>query len=193
MHAPRDVWWHDAVPRASHKHEAPALDAEHPLFILYTSGSTGQAQGRAAHDGRLPRVGTTLTASTVFDLKPEDVYWCTADIGWITGHSYVVYGPLSNGATVMLYEGAPNQPDPGRFWRSSSATASASSTPRPPPSAPSCAGATVARAHDLSSLRLLGTVGEPINPEAWMWYHRTIGGGAARSSTPGGRPRRARS
>jgi acetyl-CoA synthetase len=176
MHAPRDVWWHDAVPRASHKHEAPALDAEHPLFMLYTSGSTGRPKG-VLHTTAGYLVGTTLTARTVFDLKPEDVYWCTADIGWITGHSYVVYGPLSCGATVMLYEGAPNQPDFARFW--SIIERHGVSIFYTAPTAIRAfirAGDQFPRAHDLSSLRLLGTVGEPINPEAWMWYHRVIGG-----------------
>ena len=122
-------------------------------------------------------VGTYITTKWVFDLKEDDIYWCTADIGWVTGHSYIVYGPLQNGATVLMYEGAPNLPDCGRFWRSSRSTRSTSSTPRPPRSARSSSGASNGRTSTSSnSLRLLGTVGEPINPEAWMWYREVIGG-----------------
>ncbi len=176
MQAGRDLWWHDLVPRASSKHEAPALDAEHPLFMLYTSGSTGKPKG-VLHSTGGYLVGTTLTSKYVFDLRANDVYWCTADVGWITGHSYVVYGPLSAGATVMLYEGAPNQPDFSRFW--SVIERHGVTIFYTAPTAIRAfvkAGDQFPQAHDLSSLRLLGTVGEPINPEAWMWYHRVIGG-----------------
>ena len=171
----RDVWWHDAVDGASAKHEAPALDAEHPLFMLYTSGSTGKPKG-VLHTTAGYLVGTTLTSKYVFDLKDNDVYWCTADVGWITGHSYIVYGPLSNGATIMMYEGAPNYPDFGRLWdiverHGVTVFYTAPTAIR----AFIRAGDEFPNRHDLSSLRLLGTVGEPINPEAWRWYHQVIG------------------
>ncbi|MEQ8272823.1 MAG: acetate--CoA ligase [Deltaproteobacteria bacterium] len=172
----RDVWWHDAVGNASHRHEAQPMDAEHPLFMLYTSGSTGKPKGILHTTGGY-LVGTTLTSKYVFDLKDDDVYWCTADVGWITGHSYIVYGPLSNGATVMMYEGAPTFPDFGRFWdiverHRVSIFYTAPTAIR----AFIKAGDEFPKRHDLSSLRVLGTVGEPINPEAWIWYHEVIGG-----------------
>jgi len=172
----RDLWWHDHVPLASHKHEAPELDSEHPLFMLYTSGSTGKPKG-VLHTTGGYLVGATITAKYVFDLHPDDVYWCTADVGWVTGHSYIVYGPLSNGATVMLYEGAPNQPDFSRFW--SIIERHGVTIFYTAPTAIRAfikAGDQFPQKHDLSSLRVLGSVGEPINPEAWMWYHRVIGG-----------------
>ena len=172
----RDHWWHDTVDRASPAHEAPALDAEHPLFSLYTSGTTGKPKGILHTTGGY-QVGAYYTTRMVFDLRDEDVFWCTADIGWVTGHSYVVYGPLLNGATVLMYEGAPNQPGPDRFWDIIARWGVTVFYTAP----------TAIRAfmrwgdehpakHDLSSLRLLGSVGEPINPEAWMWYRRVIGG-----------------
>jgi acetyl-CoA synthetase len=157
-------------------HEAPALDAEHPLFILYTSGSTGKPKG-VMHTTGGYMVGTYLTSKYVFDLREDDTYWCTADIGWVTGHSYIVYGPLANGATVLMYEGAPNAPDPSRFWSIIERHGVTIFY-----TAPTAVRAFVkwgdhhVTKHDLSSLRLLGTVGEPINPEAWMWYRRVIGG-----------------
>ncbi|GGI85146.1 acetate--CoA ligase [Deinococcus wulumuqiensis] len=172
----RDLWWHDVVDRQSDRHEAAALDSEHPLFILYTSGSTGTPKG-VQHTTGGYMVSTYLTTQTVFDLRDDDIYWCTADIGWITGHSYSVYGPLLNGATVVMYEGAPNQPDWGRFWDIvqkhritilyTAPTAIRSFMQH---------GEEIPGRYDLSSLRLLGSVGEPINPEAWMWYYRVIGG-----------------
>jgi acetyl-CoA synthetase len=151
------------------------MDAEHPLFMLYTSGSTGKPKGILHTTGGY-LVGTTLTSQVVFDLRDDDVYWCTADVGWITGHSYIVYGPLSNGATVMMYEGAPNHPDFGRFWdiverHRVTIFYTAPTAIR----AFIRAGDELPNGRDLSSLRLLGSVGEPINPEAWMWYHRVIG------------------
>jgi acetyl-CoA synthetase len=171
----RDYWWHDLMRDASPECDPVELDSEHPLFILYTSGSTGKPKG-VLHTTAGYLLSTTLSARWVFDLKEEDTYWCTADIGWVTGHSYIVYGPLANGATTIMYEGAPNWPDEGRFWQMiEKYRVNIFYT------APTAIRAFIkwgdewpAR-YDLSSLRLLGSVGEPINPEAWMWYHRVIG------------------
>ncbi|HYC24181.1 MAG TPA: acetate--CoA ligase [Candidatus Bathyarchaeia archaeon] len=177
MAAGRDRWWHEEMLRASADCPAEALDAEHPLFILYTSGTTGKPKG-VVHTtgGYLTHVA--YSTKLVFDLKDEDTFWCTADIGWVTGHSYVVYGPLTNGATSLMYEGAPNHPRPDRIWE-----LVAKYRVNTLYTAPTLIRSVVkwgeewpAR-HDLSSLRLLGTVGEPINPEAWMWYQTKIGGG----------------
>ena len=173
----RDLWWHDLMADASADCPAVPLDSEHPLFILYTSGSTGKPKG-VRHGTAGYMLGAQLTSKWVFDLKEEDTYWCTADIGWITGHSYIVYGPLANGATTIMYEGAPNWPDPGRFWELvEKRRVSVFYT------APTAVRAFIKwgdewpAQYDLSSLRLLGSVGEPINPEAWIWYHEQIGGG----------------
>ncbi|MFK7601507.1 acetate--CoA ligase [Deinococcus sp. SM5_A1] len=176
MQEGRDVWWSEALAAATGEHEAVALDSEHPLFVLYTSGSTGKPKG-VLHTTGGYMVGTYLTMETVFDLKDDDVFWCTADVGWVTGHSYSVYGPLLNGATVMLYEGAPNHPDWGRFWdivqkHRVTILYTAPTAIR----ALMRQGDEIPGRYDLSSLRLLGSVGEPINPEAWMWYARVIGG-----------------
>jgi acetyl-CoA synthetase len=171
----RDVWWKEAWEGAPNYHRAKAFDAEHPLFILYTSGSTGKPKG-VLHTSAGYLLGAKLSAQHVFDLKENDRYFCSADIGWITGHSYVVYGLLANGATIFIYEGAPNQPEPDRFWQMIDRHGLTILYTAP----------TAIRAfmrwgdnyvlrHRLDSLRLLGTVGEPINPEAWMWYHRMIG------------------
>ncbi len=172
----RDHWWSDSMDQVSHDCPAEPLDAEHPLYILYTSGTTGKPKG-VVHTTGGYMVGTYLTTKYVFDLREDDVYWCTADVGWVTGHSYVLYGPLANGATVLMYEGAPNHPDVDRFWAMIDRwQVSVFYT------APTAIRAFVRwgeehpKKHDLSSLRLLGTVGEPINPEAWMWYRRVIGG-----------------
>jgi len=172
----RDFWWHEEQATASTDCAPAKLDSEHPLFILYTSGSTGKPKG-ILHTTAGYLLGAKLTSKYVFDLKDKDVYWCTADIGWITGHSYIVYGPLANGATLMMYEGAPNHPAPDRFWdiiekHKVSILYTAPTAIR----AFMKWGEEWPAKHDLSSLRLLGTVGEPINPEAWMWYHRVIGG-----------------
>ena len=174
--ADRDHWWHELMEDASADCKPAKLDAEHPLFVLYTSGSTGKPKGILhTTGGYLTHV--TTTAKAIFDLKEDDTYWCTADCGWITGHSYVVYGILANGATTLMYEGVPTHPGPDRFWdiierhRVSvfyTAPTAIRTFVR--------LGDEHPKKHDLSSLRLLGTVGEPINPEAWMWYHRVIGG-----------------
>jgi acetyl-CoA synthetase len=171
----RDVWYHDLMAQASPDCPAEHLDAEHPLFILYTSGSTGKPKG-VLHTTGGYMVNTYLTAKYVFDLHDSDVYWCTADVGWVTGHSYVVYGPLNNGATALMYEGAPNYPHPGRIWEIiAKHKVTILYTAPTAIRAFMRSGDEYPKAHDLSSLRLLGTVGEPINPEAWLWYHRVIG------------------
>ncbi len=175
MKGGRDRWWHELMEDADPECAAEALDAEHPLFILYTSGTTGKPKG-VVHTTGGYMVHTYITSKWIFDLKDEDTFWCTADIGWVTGHSYVVYGILANGATSMMYEGAPNFPEPDRLWQIidkygvtvfyTAPTAIRSSIKW---------GRDWPRKHRLTSLRLLGTVGEPINPEAWMWYHQEIG------------------
>ena len=175
MQPGRDHWWHELIETVDDNCPAEELDSEHPLFILYTSGTTGKPKGILhTTGGYLTQVA--LTTKLVFDLKDEDVYWCTADIGWVTGHSYVVYGPLANGATSLMYEGAPNHPNPDRFWQIiDKYKVNIFYT------APTAIRAFIkwgeqwVLKHNLSSLRLLGTVGEPINPEAWMWYHQIIG------------------
>jgi acetyl-CoA synthetase len=172
----RDAWWHETVAEAPPHHKAPPFDSEHPLFSLYTSGTTGKPKGILHTTGGYLTFAA-YTTKLVFDLKDDDIFWCTADIGWVTGHSYVVYGPLAIGATVVMYEGAPNQPGPDRFWELIAKWGVTVFYTAP----------TAIRAfmrwgdewpakHDLSSLRLLGSVGEPINPEAWMWYREQIGG-----------------
>ncbi len=173
----RDLWWHDALAGAADDCSAEPLPSETPLFILYTSGSTGKPKG-IVHTTAGYNLYVKKTSQWVFDLRDDDVYLRTADLGWVTGHSYVVYGPLSAGATTFMYEGAPIRPRKTAGGRSSSGTRSASCTPPPRPFAASSAGATTGwTRHDLSSLRLLGSVGEGINPEAWMWYHQKVGGG----------------
>jgi acetyl-CoA synthetase len=177
MQAGRDFWWHEMMETVDAACEAEELDSEHPLYILYTSGTTGKPKG-ILHTTAGYLLQCHLTTKWIFDLKEEDIYWCTADIGWVTGHSYVVYGPLSNGATVLMYEGAPNHPEPDRFWQIIERHGVNIFYTAP----------TAIRAfikwgehwplkHDLSTLRLLGSVGEPINPEAWMWYREIIGKG----------------
>ena len=177
MNPRRDHWWHAEMETASPKHVPKGFDSEHPLFILYTSGSTGKPKG-ILHTSGGYLTGTYSTCKYIFDMRDEDVYWCTADVGWITGHSYIVYGPLANGATQVMYEGAPNEPDFGRFWKMiEQHRVTIFYTAPTAIRAFIKAGDDFPAKHDLSSLRLLGSVGEPINPEAWHWYHVKIGGG----------------
>jgi acetyl-CoA synthetase len=172
---PRDVWWHDLVQGKEDTCEPTWVGAEHPLFILYTSGSTGKPKG-VQHSSAGYLLGAVLSMRWVFDYKPSDVFWCTADVGWVTGHSYITYGPLAVGATEVIFEGVPTYPDSGRFWKIiqdhrvtifyTAPTAIRSLIK---------SGGDLPKRYDLSSLRLLGSVGEPINPEAWMWYYTVVG------------------
>jgi acetyl-CoA synthetase len=177
MDPKRDLWWHDVVEGLPATCEPEWVDAEHPLFLLYTSGSTGKPKGiQHATGGYL--LGAKLTTQWVFDLRNEDVFWCTADVGWVTGHTYVAYGPLALGATIVLYEGGPTYPDGARFWKNCETHGVTVFYTAPTAiRALMKLGEALPARHDLSRLRLLGTVGEPINPEAWMWYHRVIGQG----------------
>src|SRR6188472_1018280 len=177
MEEDRDVWWHRELEYVDANCPPAALDSEHPLYLLYTSGSTGKPKGILHTTGGY-LVNVYCTTKYVFDIRDEDIFWCTADVGWVTGHSYIVYGPLANGGTVVMYEGAPNWPEPDRFWKIiEEYRVNILYT------APTAIRAFIrwgdewVAKHDLSSLRLLGTVGEPINPEAWMWYYKNIGGG----------------
>ncbi|MBI3147377.1 MAG: acetate--CoA ligase [Betaproteobacteria bacterium] len=175
--ASRDLWWHDLTAGLSDECEPTYVSAEHPLFILYTSGSTGKPKG-VQHSTGGYLLGAVMSMKWVFDIKSQDVFWCTADVGWVTGHTYVTYGPLAMGATEVIFEGVPTYPDAGRFWKMiqdhhvsifyTAPTAIRSLIK---------AGGDLPHNYDLSSLRILGTVGEPINPEAWMWYYNTVGGG----------------
>jgi acetyl-CoA synthetase len=171
----RDLWWHEELQHVDARSEAEPMDSEAPLFILYTSGSTGKPKG-ILHTTAGYLLYIKLTAKYVFDLREEDVYWCTADVGWVTGHSYVVYGPLANGSTSLMYEGAPNYPEPDRFWRIVEKYGVTILYTAPTAIRAFMKwGTEWPQKRDLSSLRLLGTVGEPINPEAWIWYNEIIG------------------
>ncbi len=177
MVAGRDKWWHELTAKEPETCEPEWVDAEHPLFLLFTSGSTGKPKG-VQHSSGGYLLHAILTMKWTFDIKPADVFWCTADIGWVTGHTYIAYGPLACGATEIVFEGVPTYPDAGRFWKTiqdhkvnifyTAPTAIRSLIK---------AGSDLPKKYDLSSLRILGTVGEPINPEAWMWYYNTVGGG----------------
>src|SRR5258707_3569000 len=177
MEEGRDVWWHRELEYVDANCPPAPHDSEDPLYLLYTSGSTSKPKGILHTTGGY-LVNVYCTTKYVFDIRDEDIFWCTADVGWVTGHSYIVYGPLANGATVVMYEGAPNWPEPDRFWRIIE-----ENRVNILYTAPTAIRAFIrwgdqwVKKHDLSSLRLLGTVGEPINPEAWMWYHKTIGHG----------------
>jgi acetyl-CoA synthetase len=179
MQQGRDVWWHDIVERQSDRHEPVPLDSEHMLYLLYTSGTTAKPKG-IIHTTAGYLLGTSYTHEMIFDVKPDDVYWCAADVGWVTGHSYIVYGPLANATTGVLYEGTPDTPTWERWWQivedyKVSILYCAPTAIR----AHMKQGPQYAEAHDLSSLRVLGSVGEPINPEAWLWSNEHIGGGRA--------------
>ena len=171
----RDLWWDEAVADQPDECAPVAIDAEHPLFLLYTSGSTGKPKG-IQHSGAGYLLHAKLTNRWVFDLRDDDIFWCTADVGWITGHTYVAYGPLAAGATIVIYEGAPTYPDAGRFWKICEELGVTVFYTAPTAiRALMKFGDEIPNSYDLSKIRLLGTVGEPINPEAWMWYHRVIG------------------
>ncbi|NKF22260.1 acetate--CoA ligase [Solimonas marina] len=173
--ATRDVWWHEAVAAQPARCEPEWVESEHPLFLLYTSGSTGKPKGIQHSTGGY-LLGATMSCQWVFDLRDDDVFWCTADVGWITGHSYVAYGPLANGATILMYEGAPTVPDAGRFWKICQEHGVTIFYTAPTAiRALMKLGDDWPKQYDLSKLRLLGSVGEPINPEAWMWFHTVIG------------------
>jgi len=171
----RDTWWSDAINNVDDDCPPVWVDSEHPLFLLYTSGSTGKPKG-IQHSSAGYLLGSIVSMKWVFDYQPDDIYWCTADVGWITGHSYVTYGPLAVGATMLMYEGAPTVPDAGRFWSiCEKHKVSVFYTAPTAIRALMKNGDEIPNKYDLSSIRLLGTVGEPINPEAWMWYHKVIG------------------
>ncbi|MGH8328308.1 MAG: acetate--CoA ligase, partial [Steroidobacteraceae bacterium] len=177
MRSGRDVWWHDFVEGREAVAEPEWVTAEHPLFLLYTSGSTGKPKG-IQHSSAGYLLGAKTSCEWALDVRPDDVFWCTADVGWVTGHTYVAYGPLAVGATVVIYEGSPTWPDGARFWKiCESHRVTIFYTAPTAIRALMKLGDELPRRHDLSRLRLLGSVGEPINPEAWMWYHEVIGQG----------------
>ncbi|MFI5242272.1 MAG: acetate--CoA ligase, partial [Gemmatimonadales bacterium] len=175
MRAKRDQWWHDLMAKAKPDRPATAMNAEDVLFTLYTSGTTGKPKGIVHTTGGY-LTQCAVTTKLIFDLKEDDIFWCTADVGWVTGHSYIVYGPLANGATCLMYEGAPDWPEKDRFWALCEKYGVTIFYTAPTAIRAFMKwGSQHAEKHDLSKLRLLGTVGEPINPEAWLWYHRVVG------------------
>ena len=181
FHAPRDTWWDDVTHNQPDACEPEWVEAEHPLFILYTSGSTGKPKG-VQHSSAGYLLHAMLTMKWTFDLKPDDIFWCTADVGWVTGHTYITYGPLACGGTEIVFEGVPTYPDAGRFWKmiqdhKVSIFYTAPTAIRSLIKASEATATAHPRNYNLGTLRLLGSVGEPINPEAWMWYHNNIGGG----------------
>jgi acetyl-CoA synthetase len=185
----RDVWYHEAMAAAGEDCEPEEINAEDPLFILYTSGSTGKPKG-VLHTTGGYMVYAAMTHQYVFDYHDGDIFWCTADVGWVTGHSYIVYGPLANGAITLMFEGVPNYPDTSRFWQVvDKHKVDIFYTAPTAIRALMQMGDDPVKATSRASLRLLGTVGEPINPEAWRWYHQVVGDGRI----PGGRPRPAAS
>ena len=177
MHSPRDKGWDEVVEGQPDTCEPTWVNAEHPLFILYTSGSTGKPKG-VQHSTGGYLLQAILTMKWTFDYKPSDVFWCTADVGWVTGHTYIAYGPLAVGATEIIFEGVPTYPDAGRFWKmiQDHKVTVFYTAPTAIRSLIKAGADHLPTKYDLSSLRLLGTVGEPINPEAWIWYHTTVGG-----------------
>ena len=186
----RDHWWHKEMAAAEVECEPEVLDAEDPLFILYTSGSTGKPKG-VQHTVAGYMIFTALTHKYIFDYHEGDIWWCTADIGWVTGHSYIVYGPLANGATTLMFEGIPTYPSAGRFWEVVDKHQVTQFYTAPTAiRALMSHGDDIPAQYDLSSLRVLGSVGEPINPEAWRWYHKNIGRGKCPLWIPGGKPKR---
>ncbi len=189
MQSGRDRWYHEEAAKVTADCPADAMGAEDPLFILYTSGSTGKPKG-VLHTSGGYLLYAAATHHYVFDYHEGDIYWCTADVGWVTGHSYIVYGPLANGATTLMFEGVPNYPNASRMWEViDKHKVNIFYTAPTAIRALMREGDEPVKKTSRASLRLLGSVGEPINPEAWLWYHRVVGDSRCPSSTPGGRPR----
>ena len=185
----RDLWWHEIFDRCPPEHTPQAMDAEDPLFILYTSGSTGRPKG-LLHTCAGYMVWSAYTFQNIFQMEEQDIYWCTADIGWITGHTYIAYGPLLNGATTVMFEGVPTYPDAGRFWEVVDKHEVTHFYTAPTAIRALMAyGLDYIKKYRLDTIKVLGSVGEPINEEAWQWYRQNVGKGRCPSSIPGGRPK----